>query len=880
MPQPAPFRPFPMSRARLALAMAVLVAIVAGISWLGVDVMRQIDRERESRTDNAQWSLSQIEVEVLYLISAADAAQHGTVSLDKVRLRYDILYSRLETLRIGRVFGGLRETPNFIEGIGRLDTFMNGLLPIIDGADDAMRAHLPALQSTASAMIVDARMIALTGVEMIAAVSDRRRAEVASSLIVAGALTLFLVAALVALLLLLLRLFQFNRMRSAENLATLKHLDAVVSTALEAMVTVDAMGRIVDFNPAACRTFGYSRAEAVGADMADLLTVPGQSLFRHAAAPDIEGQGRFRIMARHKDGRSIPAEVSISRMTAGQETLFVTFLRDLSAQLAAEHALVAARDKAMAGEKAKADLLVVMSHEIRTPLNGMIGTIDLLESTDLQPHQREYLRIMEASGKLLMHHVNDVLDVARLDSGKMPFVPGPVDLADLVREVIENQMPASLANGNDMTFTGPADGRTMVECDGAQLRQILLNLVGNAVKFTRNGKISVEVTHTSATGPTEIRVRDTGIGITGADVERIFNDFVTLDASYARSTSGTGLGLGIVRRIVNQMGGTLAVDSQKNRGSLFRVTLPLPILAKAAPALPEMPPPDWPPPDWPPPDWPSLATDTAGTRKLVTLVVEDNDFNRLIVREMLLKEGHEVVEARNGDEGIALAAARQFDLILMDISMPGIDGLQAAHAIRTGRGASRRTAIVAMTAHALAEETARFRAGGMVAVLLKPITREALKAVIQRPAPRAGQPDQNAVSGKYPDPAALLVDRRVLDAMIIDLGPDKALHLLHKFRSEAAAAVTRITATLAVAPPDQTMIRDLHRLAGSAGMFGACGLQTVLADVETAWKTDALAQAVLLLARLQGVWLATEAAYHAGAAHQEGAALAQPSSLR
>ena len=264
----------------------------------------------------------------------------------------------------------------------------------------------------------------------------------------------------------------------------------------------------------------------------------------------------------------------------------------------------------------------------------------------------------------------------------------------------------------------------------------------------------------------------------------------------------------------------------------------------------------------------------------MTLVVEDNDFNRLIVREMLLKEGHEVVEARNGDEGIALAAARQFDLILMDISMPGIDGLQAAHAIRTGRGASRLTAIVAMTAHALAEETARFRAGGMVAVLLKPITREALKAVIQRPVPRAGQPDQNAVSGKYPDPAALLVDRRVLDAMIIDLGPDKALHLLHKFRSEAAAAVTRITATLAVAPPDQTMIRDLHRLAGSAGMFGACGLQTVLADVETAWKTDALAQAVLLLARLQGVWLATEAAYHAGAAHQEGAALAQPSSLR
>ncbi len=852
MPQPAQFRLFLMRRARLALVVAALVAILAGISWLGIDVMRQINQESESRSDNAQWALSQIEAELLYLMFAADAAQHGTVSLDTVRLRYDILYSRLETLRVGRVFGGLRETATYIEGIGRLDAFMNRQLPFIDGADDALRAHLPALQSAAHAMIGDARSIALTGVQVIAAASDRRRAEVANSLIVAGALSIFLIAVLAGLLVLLLRLLHFNRLRSAENLATLKHLDAVVATAQDALVTVDAMGRIVDFNQAACQTFGHSRAEAIGADMADLLIVPGQSLFAHGAAPDIEGQGRFRIMARHQDGRIIPAEVSISRMTAGRETLFVTFLRDLTAQLAAEDALVAARDKALAGEKAKADLLVVMSHEIRTPLNGMIGTIELLDSTDLQPQQRDYLRIMAASGRLLMHHVNDVLDVARLDSGKMPFVPGPVDLADLMREVIENQRPASLANGNDLTFTLPEDGRTMVECDGAQLRQVLLNLVGNAVKFTHNGKISLEVAHAGPNGPTEIRVRDSGIGIPPADQERIFDDFVTLDASYARSTSGSGLGLGIVRRIVHQMGSTLALDSQKDRGSLFTISLPLRILANAAPALPDQP----------------KAANNAGTSKLVVLVVEDNEFNQLIMHEMLVRDGHEVTQARDGGEGIALAQARRFDLILMDISMPGIDGLQAAHAIRSGQGASRQTPIMAMTAHALAEEVARYRAAGMVAVLMKPITREALKAAILGAAFETALAEPEATS-------AILLDRKVLGALISDLGHAKSRKLLHKFRLEAAATVGRLTATLAVAPPDQTMIRDLHQLAGSAGMFGACGLQTLLGQVETAWKTGALAAAGSLLARLQAVWQATETAYQ-----EDAEALAQPSSLR
>ena len=859
MTQPAsPFRLIPLSGSGNAVVVAAILMILTAIAWLGADVMRQITRESESRSDNAQWALTQIEIELLFLMNTADAARYRVVDLNEVRLRYDIFFSRLNTLREGRVFEGLRETTNFDAGIQRLNAFVLGEMPYIDGSDQALRDRLPKLYEGAKLVIEDARTIALSGVKVISQASDIRRAEVAMTLALVTSLTLALVTLLGAMVFLLLRLIRFNRLRATEYLAMLSRLDAVVSTAMEALVTVDSAGRIVDFNDAACQTFGYDRNEAVGTDMAALvMTDQGDDHpFRKGAAPDVAAQGRFRIDARHRGGRVFPAEVAISHMVAGDETLYVVFLRDLSAQLAAEQALVAARDQALAGEKAKADLLAVMSHEIRTPLNGMIGTIELLYSTELQPQQREYLRIMEASGKLLMHHVNDVLDIARLDSGKAPFRVGPVDLVALVQEVFENQTAASRANANTLTCTPPPDGRTLVEADGAQLRQVLLNLVANAVKFTRNGEISVTIRHLSPSGPTEILVKDSGIGIAQSDLARIFDDFVTLDTSYARKSSGTGLGLGIVRRIVAQMSGTLTVDSKTGQGSTFRIGVPLVILDNSGKARA--------------PERSTNAVDTS-TRTLVALVVEDNDINRLIIRDMLLMEGHDVVEARDGEEGIALANGRRFDVILMDISMPSIDGLQAARTILTGLGASRDAPIVAMTAHALPSEAARFRAGGMRDVLIKPVTRVMLKAVLQ-----AATDDKPPVARPN---GQIVLDPMILKAFAQDLGPAKADELLRKFRLEAESTVARVVSSFAGAKPEAPdaetiLIRDLHRLEGSAAMFGAVALHKALAEVELSWKTGLGLGDASTGARIGAIWRSTEAAF------QDVDDLAQSSSLR
>ncbi len=835
----------PLNRLRVAVAGIILLAVAISIAVLSVDVMRQIDKESESRTDNAQWALSQLELELMQLILALDDARNGAGSLDDVRLRYDVLFSRVAILRDGKVFAGLRDQPGYTQSIAQISDFMQAQLALIDGPDQALRTNLAAFSSDARRITEQTRSIALSAVRVIAVASDRKRADIARTLILTGLMSATLVALLVGLLILLMQLYRDNRRTAAENLETLSRLDKIVATAMEAIITSDSRGRIVDFNAAACATLGFSRDEVVGTDLADLVTPSPDATthFLKGKPPEIRASRRLRVVARRKEGDDFPAEMAISRTGDGDHTLFVAFLRDLSGQLAAEQALTLARDEALAGEKAKADLLVVMSHEIRTPLNGMIGTIELLDTTDLQPHQREYLRIMAASGRLLMHHVNDVLDIARLDSGRAPFTPTPIDLVALVQEVMENQGPASQANGNTMRFCGPTDGRSLVECDGAQLRQILLNLLGNAVKFTQNGHIAVEIRHLSDTGPTEISISDTGIGIPKADLDRIFDDFVTLDVSYARRASGTGLGLGIVKRLVGRMDGNLTVESEEGRGSTFRIHLPLPILG-VPPQIAE-----------------NHRRITENASPLVVLVVEDNDFNRLIVREMLLKEGHEVHEAHDGEEGIAMAAAQRFDLILMDISMPRIDGLQAAAAIQAGGGASAHAPIAAMTAHALADEVARFRAGGMAQVLVKPITRDALRTVL------AGLPLlQPGQTGP--------IDRVILMSLGQDLGAKRAGELVKRFMAETRDIVARIATGLVSAAPDQALIRDLHRLQGSAAMFGARALQTHLATIETAWKLGSTQDAETLLADLQRVWHATEHSF------QEFEGFPQPSSLR
>ena len=851
-----------LSSLQLAVTLVLVLASAVGIAVEGRDVMRKIDAQSNSSADNVQWALSQADVELLQLSIVMDATVQNPAMTPELHKRFDVFYSRIKTLQVGSVFASLHGNPAFSDSFDPLEQFLAATVPIMDGPDADLQTALPALLKQTRALLPYSHAIALTGISVFATRSDVHRAGVKATLILLGVLTMVLVAALAAMLVMVLRLDWGNRQRAAQNAETLSRLDAVINTSRDAVITLNDAGRIVDFNPAASLTFGFSRDIAVGRDL-NLLVPPdpqGRAQLPPMHAPLSAGLSRLRITARHMDGHLFPAEVSLTSAKAVAGSVHVVFLRDLSAQVVAEQALVQARDEALAGEKAKADLLVVMSHEIRTPLNGMIGTIELLDSTDLAPHQREYVRIMAASGKLLMHHVNDVLDIARLDSGKSVLSLTPVDLAGVVQEVLENQGPTSQSHGNTLVFVPPDGGPRLVLGDAALVRQVLLNLVGNAVKFTRDGVISVQLLYPESQGLTQIVVHDSGIGISADDLDRIFEDFVTLDPTYARRASGTGLGLGIVRRIVTRMGGQVRVESAAGEGSTFRISLPLTFLHGAGPEA-------------------AAALAPLPAPGLNVLVVEDNEFNRLIVRDMLIKDGHSVTVAADGAAGVTLAEAVRFDVVLMDISMPGMDGLQAAQLIRGGQGASRDTPIVALTAHALPEETDRFRtSGGMQDVLTKPVTRDMLRAVLARlPFGPMRTDAENRTAQPWfarDQTAGALIDLEVWVQMREALGAFRAKELVARFLTDTDRRIGELAmrATGPDAQPD--LIGDVHRLGGSAAMFGAAAFHKRLTAIEVMFKRGDRAAARSELPDLAELWYRTAAAYRA-----EGD-LAQASSLR
>ncbi len=851
MIQPTVPRTLFVQRLRMCLAAVVIGVSAAGICVLGFAVSDQIDHESSAGSDNMQWALAQVDVELLQLALVLDSARQDAGQLPAVRNRFDIFYSRMKTLGVGRVFDRLRASPGFTAGFLKLQGFVEDEARLMDGPDGQALAGLDLMRARVDALIPDAHRLALTGVSAFALEEDNQRLAVQRTLIELALLTLGLVVALVVMLVRVLRLGRGNRIKVVENAEMLARLDAVVATSLDPVITLDEAGRIVDFNPAASQIFGLARHEAFGQDLN--LLIPPDANGDPQVPPVFEampkGRRRLRITARHNDGHDFPAEVSLSSAQAGSHPVHVVFLRDLSQQLEAERALVTARDDALAGEKAKAELLVVMSHEIRTPLNGMIGTIELLEATSLAPHQREYLRIMAASGRLLMHHVNDVLDIARLDSGKSTLDLAPVDLVALIDEVLENQRPGSLTQANRLTFVRPHDGRHVVQADAALLRQVMLNLVGNAMKFTHDGTIAVSVTHLTQQGPTEIVVQDSGVGIAAGDLGRIFEDFVTLDPSYARRTSGTGLGLGIVRRIVTRMGGQIAVESEVGVGTTFRVTLPMTILAKDVRVVAAAPP------------------QRQGGAGLSVLVVDDNDFNRLIVQDMLVQDGHRVVTASDGEQGVQVAQTQRFDVILMDISMPGLDGVQAARRIRSDRGASRRARIIALTAHALPAETASFRASGLEDVLVKPITRDTLRAVL------ASQP------AAVPFDAEGLVDLDSLADLEASMGEARVDGLITRFLADTEARMALLVEMARDTAQEAELVAEVHRMSGTAAMFGASALHDRLTRIEDLCKLGQRAAARAAVPALAVLWQRTAAAYR-DRAYRTGGSFAQASSLR
>jgi len=416
--------------------------------------------------------------------------------------------------------------------------------------------------------------------------------------------------------------------------------------------------------------------------------------------------------------------------------------RDVTAQIEAEEALARKADQALDASATKSAFLANMSHEIRTPMNGVIGLTELLLGTDLSDEQREYAEQVAQSGERILALVNDILDLSKIEAGHLELDDADFDLHETIKEACSAAGAQIRAKGLRLDMQIGSDVPRRVRGDSRRLHQVLVNLVGNAVKFTSDGAVTVRVSGTPRSqGSTLVRaeVADSGIGIDPASLERLFEPFAQADVATTRLYGGTGLGLAITRELVELMGGTINAESEPGRGSTFRIELELASpLCTETPAARDRDASAAPAASWPSPP--------------LVLVAEDSPVNQTVAARTLERCGCRVEVVADGREALEALETQQFDAVLMDCQMPNMDGYQATAELRRREQDGRHTPVIAMTAHAMEGDRERCLAAGMDDYLSKPIRRADLADTLHRwiPSP-ADSPGVDLPSGSAVD---------------------------------------------------------------------------------------------------------------------------------
>src|SRR5216110_1805550 len=488
------------------------------------------------------------------------------------------------------------------------------------------------------------------------------------------------------------------------------YLDALIASTPVAIAVLDNQRTVRSVNPAFVTLFGYSATEVTGASI-DGLIVP-ESL--RSESGDLEARARageivrVEVERRRKDGRHIQVRLSAAAVKAAAEGGLVALYEDISDRKAAEQAMRAARDLAERVARARSAFLANMSHEIRTPMNAVLGFVELVLDTDLQVEQRRALELVRSSSEALLTILNDILDYSKIEAEHLELESIPFDLPKVVHATATLLAVRAREKHLELTVDVPPDVPQMVRGDPTRLRQVLMNLIGNAIKFTEQGEVDVSASIIQRDGDraaVQFRVRDTGIGISQEQLGTIFQEFTQADASMTRRYGGTGLGLAISRRLVALMAGELAVTSEVGRGSEFSFALTFPLEAGAQAT--------------------ARAAVSLGGRRL--LVVDDNETNRRILRDMLGAEGVAVHEAARADAGLtalrrAAAAGTPFDIAILDAQMPDQDGFELAAAVRADPDLAA-TKLLILTSARQRGDGERCRQMGIQAYLTKPIAR-------------------------------------------------------------------------------------------------------------------------------------------------------------
>jgi len=523
---------------------------------------------------------------------------------------------------------------------------------------------------------------------------------------------------------------EIDERRSVERNLRLSEskLNGIFASAPEGIVVIDTQGQIIQANAAAAHMFGYDTGALLGQSVGLLMHPKGRE--RHAL--DLRNYldtgvqsmlNRPRIVTGHRaDGSQFPLRLSVTETRVDDDLYFTGVMQDFTQVKADEAQLIEAKNKAEVANRLKGEFLANMSHEIRTPMNGIVGMTQLVLDTELTPEQREHLTLARESADHLLVIINDILDFSKIESGALELERVRCQPEQILRHTVRSLAGLAEKKGLALTYTCTAAVPPEGMIDPVRLRQILTNLVGNAIKFTPGGRVHIAMDAQPIDGHRDAvmlhaSVTDTGIGFDPARAEQLFNPFVQADGSISRSFGGTGLGLAITRSLVTLMGGQIGAQSTPGQGSVFRFTLHCPLPTDDS-ALMDL----------------ALPTTTSGAaRSLQVLLAEDHPINQKLASLLLAKMGHTCVVAEDGEQALAQLAQRAFDLVLMDVMMPRMDGLTALAQLRQREaGSGHRTPVLMVTAHAMTGDRERFMAAGADGYVSKPISAAQLSSEIAR----------------------------------------------------------------------------------------------------------------------------------------------------
>jgi PAS domain S-box-containing protein len=513
-----------------------------------------------------------------------------------------------------------------------------------------------------------------------------------------------------------------ERKQAQEALGESEERFSALSRATFEAVFISDKGVCVEANEAASEMFGYSNDELLGRFGTDAVVPESKEMVK---ARMVAGDEKpYEAIALRKDGTTFPAEFRGKMFPYKGRPIRATSVRDLTERKRTEEALSQAKVAAEDANRAKSEFLANMSHELRTPLNGIMGMLQMAESTPLTEKQQEYIDSALGASESLLSVINDILDISKVEAGKLEVEEEEFHLREILHVVSQVLRQEAINKKVNLHYTINEDVPSLLIGDSARLRQILFNLLGNSLKFTEQGEVHVRVGFEPPDGDQGLvklvfAVSDTGMGIPEEYLQRIFEPFFQVSGGHTRKFQGTGLGLAIVKRLVEAMGGGVSVESRVGKGTTihFHVLVKAASPASVEPLLDDEP-----------------SADVSSLSPLRVLLVDDNTLNLRVLQIFFEKEGHAIVGATTGLEALAALEKDHFDVVFMDVQMPDMDGVKATKCIRSGQCGVNMPdiPIVVVTAYAMQGDREQFLAAGADDYLAKPLTVKGLQDVLVR----------------------------------------------------------------------------------------------------------------------------------------------------